>query len=124
MEEDDIFAIETFGSTGHDRCADQGEVSHYALRRDPPNTDLRLSSAKSLLSVIKKNFGTVPFCRRYLDRIGQDSYLLGLNSFVKSVIVEDYPPVVEKNGSYSAQFEHTILLRPTVKEVISRGEDY
>lgn len=124
MEEGDIFAIETFGSTGTGRCADQGEVSHYALRSDPPNAELRLSSAKSLLSVIKKNFGTIPFCRRYLDRIGQDKYLLGLNNLVRSGIVEDYPPVVEKKGSYSAQFEHTILLRPTVKEVISRGEDY
>ncbi|KAF3003947.1 Methionine aminopeptidase 2 [Neopestalotiopsis sp. 37M] len=124
MEEGDVFAIETFGSTGHGRCVDQGEVSHYALRSDPPIADLRLSSAKSLLSVIKKNFGTIPFCRRYLDRIGQDKYLLGLNNLVKSGIVEDYPPVVEKKGSYSAQFEHTILLRPTVKEVISRGEDY
>ncbi len=27
-------------------------------------------------------------------------------------------------GSYTAQFEHTILLRPTCKEVISRGPDY
>ncbi|KAF2489872.1 methionine aminopeptidase 2-like protein [Lophium mytilinum] len=124
MEEGDVFAIETFGSTGNGRCVDQGEVSHYALRRDAPKVDLRLLSAKTLLSTITKNFGTLPFCRRYLDRIGQEKYLLGLNSLVKSGIVEDYPPLVDKKGSYTAQFEHTILLRPTVKEVISRGEDY
>jgi methionyl aminopeptidase len=65
-----------------------------------------------------------------------------LNNLVKSGVVEDYPPLVDKKGSYTAQFEHvsnrigalgrslineahkTILLRPTVKEVISRGEDY
>lgn len=65
-----------------------------------------------------------------------------LNNLVKSGIVEDYPPLVDKKGSYTAQFEHvsdfrgdlgisrineeyqTILLRPTVKEVISRGDDY
>ncbi|KAL8697948.1 MAG: hypothetical protein Q9201_006836 [Fulgogasparrea decipioides] len=124
MEEGDVFAIETFGSTGNGRCHDQGEVSHYALCSDAPKVDLRLSSAKSLLSTIKKNFGTIPFCRRYLDRIGQEKYLLGLNNLVKSGIVQDYPPLVDKKGSYTAQFEHTILLRPTVKEVISRGEDY
>ena len=27
-------------------------------------------------------------------------------------------------GSYVAQYEHTILLRPTCKEVLSRGYDY
>ncbi|KAI4128709.1 MAG: hypothetical protein LQ338_002605 [Usnochroma carphineum] len=124
MEEGDVFAIETFGSTGNGRCHAEGEVSHYALHSDPPKVDLRLLSAKSLLSTIKKNFSTIPFCRRYLDRIGQEKYLLGLNNLVKSGIVEDYPPLVDKKGSYTAQFEHTILLRPTVKEVISRGEDY
>jgi len=78
MEEGDVFAIETFGSTGKGFVDDQGEVSHYALRSDAPKVDLRLSSAKSLLNVIKKNFNTIPFCRRYLDRIGQDKYLLGV----------------------------------------------
>ncbi len=29
MEEGDVFAIETFGSTGTGRVYDQGEVSHY-----------------------------------------------------------------------------------------------
>ncbi|KAH7126604.1 peptidase M24, structural domain-containing protein [Dendryphion nanum] len=124
MEEGDVFAIETFGSTGNGRCHDAGEVSHYALRGDAPKVDLRLSSAKLLLKTIEKNFGTIPFCRRYLDRLGQEKYLLGLNNLVKSGIVEDYPPLVDKKGSYTAQFEHTILLRPTVKEVISRGDDY
>lgn len=38
----------------------------------------RLTSAKSLLSSITKNFGTLPFCRRYLDRIGESKYLLAV----------------------------------------------
>lgn len=79
MEEGDVFAIETFGSTGNGYVRDQGEVSHYALMQDAPKVDLRLSSAKSLLSTIKKNFSTLPFCRRYLDRIGCDKYLLGVS---------------------------------------------
>ncbi|KAF3760611.1 putative methionyl aminopeptidase [Cryphonectria parasitica EP155] len=124
MEEGDVFAIETFGSTGNGYVRDQGEVSHYALMADPPKVDLRLSSAKSLLSTIKKNFGTLPWCRRYLDRIGCEKYLLGLNNLVNNGIVQDYPPLVDKKGSYTAQFEHTILLRPTCKEVISRGDDF
>lgn len=124
MEEGDVFAIETFGSTGNGYVRDQGEVSHYALMADAPKVDLRLSSARSLLSTIKKNFGTLPFCRRYLDRIGCDKYLLGLNNLVNTGIVQDYPPLVDKKGSYTAQFEHTILIKPSCKEIISRGDDY
>ncbi|KAJ4395909.1 Methionine aminopeptidase 2 [Gnomoniopsis smithogilvyi] len=124
MEEGDVFAIETFGSTGNGYVRDQGECSHYALMADAPKVDLRLSSAKSLLNTIKKNFGTLPWCRRYLDRIGCEKYLLGLNNLVNNGIVQDYPPLIDKKGSYTAQFEHTILLKPNCKEVISRGDDY
>ena len=37
---------------------------------------------------------------------------------------QPYPPLCDVKGSYVSQFEHTILLRPTCKEVISRGDDY
>lgn len=80
MEEGDVFAIETFGSTGNGYVRDDMEVSHYAKNIDAQHVDLRLSSAKSLLSVINKNFGTLPFCRRYLDRLGQEKYLLGVSA--------------------------------------------
>lgn len=80
MEEGDVFAIETFGSTGNGFVRDDMETSHYAKAKDAGHVDLRLSSAKSLLSVINKNFGTLPFCRRYLDRLGQDKYLLGVSA--------------------------------------------
>ncbi|KAF6224071.1 hypothetical protein HO133_010645 [Letharia lupina] len=124
MEEGEIFAVETFGSTGKGYVRDDMETSHYAKRADAPNVALRVSSARSLLNTITKNFGTLPFCRRYLDRLGHDKYLLGLNNLVSSGIVEAYPPLCDIKGSYTAQFEHTILMRPTVKEVISRGDDY
>jgi len=124
MEEGETFAIETFGSTGKGYVHDDGECSHYARRADTGHIPLRLNSAKNLLNTIDKNFGTLPFCRRYLDRLGEDKYLLALNNLVKSGLVQDYPPLVDIRGSYTAQFEHTILLRPTVKEVVSRGDDY
>lgn len=82
------------------------ETSHYAKRVDAPKVALRVSSAKTLLNSITKNFGTLPFCRRYLDRLGHDKYLLGLNNLVQSGIVEAYPPLCDVKGSYTAQFEH------------------
>jgi len=124
MEEGEYFAIETFGSTGRGRVVESGDCSHYAKIYDHPRVALRLTSAKSLLKSITKNFGTLPFCRRYLDRLGESKYLLALNHLVSQGIVQDYPPLCDTLGSMTAQFEHTILLRPTVKEVVSRGDDY
>lgn len=124
MEEGEYFAIETFGSTGRGRIVESGECSHYARIMNAPHVPLRLTSAKSLLKTINNNFGTLPFCRRYLDRIGESKYLLALNHLVMQGIVQDYPPLCDQRGSMTAQFEHTILLRPTAKEVVSRGDDY
>lgn len=124
MEEGETYAIETFGSTGKGYVRDDLECSHYAKIADAPKVALRVASAKTLLRSIDKNFGTLPWCRRYLDRLGHEKYLLGLNNLVQAGIVQDYPPLVDIKGSYTAQFEHTILLRPNVKEVVSRGDDY
>ncbi|MCJ1369498.1 Methionine aminopeptidase 2 [Loxospora ochrophaea] len=116
MEEGETFAIETFGSTGKGYVRDDMETSHYARRADAPNVSLRVSSARSLLNTITKNFGTLPFCRRYLDRLGQEKYLLGLNNLVSSGIVEAYPPLCDVKGSYTAQFEHVNSILASFKE--------
>ncbi|KAJ1964892.1 Methionine aminopeptidase 2 [Dimargaris xerosporica] len=125
MEEGEYFAIETFGSTGKGYVQTEGVCSHYARRPDgPPASTLRVPRARSLLKTIEKNFGTLPWCRRYLDRLGETKYLLGLRSLVDAGVIEAYPPLCDIEGSYTAQYEHTILLRPTCKEVLTRGEDY
>ncbi|PKI82400.1 methionyl aminopeptidase [Malassezia vespertilionis] len=124
MEEGEHFAIETFGSTGRGLVVDSGDCSHYARKSNPPQVPLRVSSARQLLYTINKNFGSLPFCRRYLDRLGEQNYLLGLKHLVSQGVVQDYPPLADVPGSMTAQYEHTILLRPTCKEVVSRGDDY
>jgi len=124
MEEGEYFAIETFGSTGRGKVVENGDTSHYALVPGVKAPPLRLVSAQSLLKSIKKNFGTLPWCRRYLAHAGESRHLLALNNLVNQEIVQDYPPLRDVRGSMTAQFEHTILLRPTCKEVVSRGDDY
>lgn len=101
-----------------------GECSHYALNQNIDGIRVPSERCKSLLNSIQENFGTLPWCRRYLERTGEDKYLLALNQLVRAGIVEAYPPIADKLGSYTAQFEHTILLHPHKKEVVTRGDDY
>ncbi|RLV96589.1 Methionine aminopeptidase 2 [Spathaspora sp. JA1] len=124
MEEGETFAIETFGSTGNGYVLTEGECSHYAYNKEAESIRAPSERAKVLLDNIKSNFGTLPWCRRYLERAGEDKYLFALNQLVRAGIVEDYAPLVDKKGSYTAQFEHTILLHPHKKEVVTRGDDY
>ncbi|KAJ9601639.1 hypothetical protein L9F63_000172 [Diploptera punctata] len=124
MEENEFYAIETFGSTGRGQVHDDMEVSHYMKNYDVGYVPLRLQSSKSLLNTINKHFGTLAFCRRWLDRAGCTKYQMALKDLCDKGIVDPYPPLCDVKGSYTAQFEHTIMLRPTCKEVVSRGDDY
>jgi len=124
MEEGELFAIETFGSTGKGVVHDDMETSHYMKNFDVGHVPLRMAKSKQLLGVINKNFGTLAFCRRWVDRLGETKYLMALKNLCDSGIVDPYPPLCDVKGSYTAQFEHTILLRPTCKEILSRGDDY
>ncbi|KAJ0012630.1 hypothetical protein NQD34_016964 [Periophthalmus magnuspinnatus] len=124
MEEGEVYAIETFGSTGKGVVHDDMECSHYMKNFDVGHVPIRLPRAKHLLNVINENFGTLAFCRRWLDRLGESKYLMALKNLCDLGIVDPYPPLCDSKGCYTAQFEHTILLRPTCKEVVSRGDDY
>ncbi|KAL2612746.1 hypothetical protein R1flu_024438 [Riccia fluitans] len=124
MEEGEFFAIETFGSTGKGFVREDLECSHYMKNFDVGHVPLRLAKAKQLLGTIEKNFSTLCFCRRYLDRLGETKYLMALKNLCDQGVVQPYPPLCDIKGSYVAQFEHTIYLRPTCKEVLSRGEDF
>lgn len=76
----------------------------------------RLQIARNLLNTINKEFGTLPFCRRYLDRVGEKTHLLAvsfcnplafvivitdcsqLRNLVDAGIVRDYPPLSDVPG--------------------------
>lgn len=124
MEEGEFFAIETFGSTGKGYVHEDLECSHYMKNFDVGHVPLRLPRAKQLLATIDRHFGTLAFCRRFLDRVGESKYLMALKNLCDVGIVDPYPPLCDAKGSYVAQYEHTLYLHPTRKEVISRGEDY
>eukprot|EP00756_Hemistasia_phaeocysticola_P021598 Hpha_TRINITY_DN15783_c3_g8::TRINITY_DN15783_c3_g8_i2::g.38264::m.38264/K01265/map; methionyl aminopeptidase len=125
MEEGEVYAIETFGSTGRGHVNEEGECSHYMFNFDNhAKAPIRNQKAKQLYGAIKKHFGTLAFCRKWLDQVGETKHLMALRNLVECGAVDPYPPLADVKGCYTAQYEHTILLRPTCKEVLSRGDDY
>lgn len=124
LEEGEILAIETFGSTGKGYIHEDLECSHYMLNFDRPRVPLKHPKAGKLLRTINNNFGTLAWCRRWLDDLGEKSYLIALKELVDKEVVNDYPPLCDVTGSYVAQYEHTILLKSSGKEIMSIGDDY
>ena len=94
MEEGEFYAIETFGTTGRGHVVEDLECSHYMKNFHAPHVPLRyveaplparssvrffeakrsglcrMPRAKKLLAHINKTFGTLAFCRRWLEREG------------------------------------------------------
>jgi methionine aminopeptidase len=63
MEEGELYAIETFGSTGRGYVEEDLDCSHFMRNYDVEFAPLRLPAAKKLLGHINKTFGTLAFCR-------------------------------------------------------------
>lgn len=127
MEEGEQFAIETFATTGAGYVMnDETDVSHYMMKYKFGQKKPTISNplASKLYDVILENFGTLAFCKKWLEP-HFPQHFKPLKILVDQGIVGAYPPLTDPVPTcYTAQFEHTILLRPTCKEVITRGDDF
>eukprot|EP00826_Nyctotherus_ovalis_P048553 TRINITY_DN5731_c0_g1_i10.p1 TRINITY_DN5731_c0_g1~~TRINITY_DN5731_c0_g1_i10.p1 ORF type:complete len:292 (-),score=85.73 TRINITY_DN5731_c0_g1_i10:38-913(-) len=124
MEEGEVYAIETFASTGKGHVAEDGECSHYMKSTELKHLPVKNTRSKFLLKLLDENYSTLAFCRRWIDDMGFEKHYSALKPLIEAGVVEEYPPLNDISGSYIAQFEHTILLRPTCKEILSAGDDY
>jgi len=124
MEEGEMYAIETFASTGKGVVVDDADCSHFMRDFEKKQTHCKNARGMALLKLIDDNFSTLAFCRRWIDDLKFEKHYSALKSLVDAGIVNPYPPLVDIQGSYVAQFEHTFLLRPTCKEILSYGDDY
>ena len=123
MVEGEQYAIETFGTTGKGRVYEDLDCSHYMKDFDVGDVPIRDGKARGLLNVINREFGTLAWCRKWLEEF-YPRHIMPLKRLVDAGVIKAYPPLSDVRGCYTAQYEHTILLKPTCKEVITRGEDY
>ena len=125
MEEGELYAIETFASTGKGRCKELKDWSHYM--KNPlafNNTKIKASQPKNMFKFIDEHFSTMAFCPRWLEEGGLTNVDKSLKYLFDAGVVEPYPPLADVEGSFTSQFEHTFILRPTCKEIFSVGDDY
>lgn len=120
MAEGELYAIETFGSTGKGTVFEAPDCSHYMRDFENDSVALRNPKAKALLAHINNHFGSLAFCRRWIED-AFPRHVAVLRDLVNSGIVKPYPPLNDVAGSHVAQYEHTIYLGAQRKEILSRG---
>lgn len=99
--------------------------SHFTVEKldeSSGNLGSMPQSCRDFYNLLRSKFRSFCFTQRHLEFENIDYTLL--DDLVSHGVVRAHPPLVDTPGSASAQFEHTILLRPECKEVVTRGKDY
>ena len=92
-----------------DVCIQAG-IYGYGLDDDTPKqVNLPMTTANRLYKTIRENFGTIVFCRRYLDRLGVDRYLAGVR-----------PPTFRRNRIKLCISEELTLPPWLIKDELAR----
>lgn len=139
MEEDEIYAIETYASTGYgvmtqnseiDRCTHYMESNHHEIDENHAITkkDKKFFRQTDLYQWLQTRKG-LPFSSSWLSKIASEgtpvpkiekAFKLG----IPSGQLMAYPPLFDEENSVVAQFEHTIHVNDRSVEIFSLGEDY
>ena len=102
-----IYAIEPFMTYGNGHVHDGKPSGIYALL---DNKNVRSPIAREILTHITDEYGTLPFCSRWLVKEFGTKALIGLSQLEQQGNLHQYHQLIEDSGRNVAQAEHTVLL--------------
>ena len=131
MKTGEIYAIETFPSTGTGIIKENPNCSHYMINYfEDYNMLLKKSKLngkdKHFFYKLKKNFNTLAFCKRWLttpqlaNNTSYSNNIMSLFKLVNNKIINKYPPLYDIKGSYISQFEHTIYIKDNGVQIFTK----
>ena len=107
-------AIEPFMTDGRGFVSNGPSVTIFSLKKDRARSPI----ARQVLSYIKKEFGPLPFAQKWVERKFGNSARLALYELAKSRSIHQYPVLLERRGTYVAQFETTVYVDKDGAEVL------
>jgi methionyl aminopeptidase len=134
MEEDEIYAIETYATTGFGvmtqnsempRCTHFMETNHAEIDANKAITkkDKKFFRQTELYQWLQTRKG-LPFSSSWIDVKAVPKVDKAFKLGIPSGQLIAYPPMFDEANSVVAQFEHTIHVNDGSVEVFSLGEDY
>tara|TARA_B100001093_G_C26847253_1_gene1023445 strand:- start:2960 stop:4000 length:1041 start_codon:yes stop_codon:yes gene_type:complete len=123
-----VYAVETFGSTKSDWVIEKSNENTIYMNKQQNglgfNPLLISDPSKKMYNNLLKNFSTIPYCDRYLDKIYDANYHNNIKELASSNIIGEYPPLHCSKGGMTAQYEHSVYLDDGKKLVLSQSSDY
>ncbi|MBT6690283.1 type II methionyl aminopeptidase [archaeon] len=105
--DDSAFAIEPFVTSGVGDIFEGKGGGIYVLNS---GGQVRDRDARKVLEFVHKEYGTLPFCERWLAKAGFGRLKFILGILVKQGILHEYPVLIEKSRKPVSQVENTFLI--------------
>ena len=102
-----VYAIEPFATKGEGKVHDGNPSSIYLLVN---NKNVRSPVAREVLTYIIDEYGSLPFCARWIVTKFGSKAILGLNQLETNGNLHSFAHLVESSGANVAQAEHTFLV--------------
>ncbi|TFF90113.1 MAG: M24 family metallopeptidase, partial [Promethearchaeota archaeon] len=110
IEENDVFAIEIFASTGEGSVHMKNNAYIYELNPYSGRVPLRRKTSKQILGFINRNYKTLPFAERWLAKEFRMGVAFGIQELVQQNKLKAHYILAENKGEYVAQTEETVLI--------------
>jgi len=109
LKEGDVFAVEPFATTGEGRVKDCNRIEIYSIAEIK---NVRLKKSREIFAYAFEHYFTLPFARRWLDKIFGSKVLvsLSLRELVNADMLYQYPVLEEVKGGLVSQAERTVLI--------------
>ncbi|MFW9925622.1 MAG: type II methionyl aminopeptidase [Candidatus Thorarchaeota archaeon] len=109
VEEGEVYAIETFASTGSGNISDQPRPLIYQLL--PVRVPVRFKGTKQFLGIARKNYNEFPFAKRWMaEQMSPASLEMAIKELEKNGALFGHNILAEEKGEFVSQHEHTIII--------------
>ncbi|RDE12667.1 MAG: type II methionyl aminopeptidase [Candidatus Thorarchaeota archaeon] len=109
VEEGEIYAVETFASTGSGNVADLPNPMIYQLL--PIMVPVRFQGTKEFLSIARKEFKGFPFAERWMaERMKHATLKMAIRELRLSGALYAHHILAEEKGVLVTQSEHTVIV--------------
>ena len=115
VEEGEIYAIETFASTGSGNITDLPRPLIYQLL--PIRVPVRFKGTRQFLGIARKEYKEFPFAERWMaERMSHGSLKMAIKELKQNGALFAHSILAEEKDEFVSQHEHTIIITEKSRE--------
>ena len=109
VEENEVYAIETFASTGSGNVSDLPDPLIFQML--PIRVPVRFKGTKQFLSIARRDYMEFPFAKRWMAKQLRKADLeLAIRELQKNGALVAHHILAEEEGQFVSQAEHTVIV--------------